>query len=308
MLREGSSGAVQIWLMNGNGPRASMRVGNLPASSAIVGNGDYDGDGHADLLSRDDSTGGLSMLLLVDGRVVGGGEVVPALSLDWEAAGTGDFDLDGRDDVLLRNLRKGHLEVWLMNGPEVLQQIALRGGLSKGWQLAAVADFDADGDADLLWYHAAKGRAAVSLLDPDLRIRKNLKLFKNKSKDDADVVAAGDADGDALPDVVVRERATGALQIWFTSLKKGKPKAQNASSLGHAAFLAEGGLAGFEVQAGGDFDGDDRMDLVLRNQTSGDLRVWYLDDDVVGDEVRVTDPGASWVFEGVGSESPSTHR
>jgi hypothetical protein len=156
LLREGSTGNVRIWLMKANGLGSSLRVSQVPTSSAIVGNGDYDGDGHADLLSRDDATGALSMLLLVDGNVVGGGQVASGLPLDWEVAGSGDFDVDGRDDVLLRNGSTGELALWLMNGPEVRQQVPLRGGLSAGWEVVAVADFDANGGADLLSYNGSK--------------------------------------------------------------------------------------------------------------------------------------------------------
>ena len=126
------------------------------------------------------------------------------------------------------------------------------------------------------------------------------------------MVATGDTDGNGLPDVVVRTRDTGRLRIWFTELDKGKPRGPSARSLDHEAFVPRGsqgdGLAGFEVQGGGDFDGDDRMDLVVRDANAGDLRVWFLDEATVADEVKLTDPGSNWVFEGVGAESPSTHR
>ena len=51
-----------------------------------------------------------------------------------------------------------------------------------------------------------------------------------------------------------------------------------------------------------------RMGLLVRDAIVGDLRVWFLDRATVTSEVRLTDPGAQWVFEGVGAESPSTHR
>jgi len=308
LLREGSSGSVMLWTMDADGPNGALRSGSVAASSAIVGNGDYDGDGHADLLSRDDATGALAMQLLVSGTLVGGGRLPAPTSPEWEVAGSGDFDADGRDDVLLRNARRGQLEIWFMNGPEILKRAPLRDPNSRDWQVAGVADFDGDRLADILWYHAGKKRAEVSLIDSRPAIRKNLTLFR--SDPDSDVVATGDADGNGLPDVVIRSRATGMLQIRFTELSKGKPRADAGRILDHAAFPAggDGSLAGYEVQAGGDYDGDEQIDLVMRNTTSGDLRVWYLDDATVVDEVRLTDPGTNWVFEGVGAESPSTHR
>jgi FG-GAP-like repeat len=308
LLREGASGNIHVWTMDENGPSASMRVGVLPTTSAIAGNGDYDGDGHADLLSRDDTTTAVNVHLLVDGAVVGGGQVVPALDPAWELAGSGDFDGNGRDDILLRNPRARRLEIWFMNGPEIESRTRLLDPYSTTWQVAGVADFSGDRRADILWYSSLKKRATVSLLDASFRISRQPRLFK--SLPNGDVVATGDTDGNGLPDVVTRTRDTGRMQIWLTGLAKGKPKAVRVRSLNHEAFLPSGsdGLAGFEVQGGGDFDGDDRMDLVVRDAKAGDLRVWFLDEATVSDEVRLTDPGSNWVFEGVGAESPSTHR
>jgi hypothetical protein len=310
LLREGGSGSMLVWTMDEGGPRRSVRVGALPPTSAIAGNGDYDGDGHADLLTRDDTTTAVSIQLLVDGAVVGGGQVVPSLTPDWALVGSGDFDGDGRDDVLLRNPGAKRLEIWFMNGPEIASRTLLRDPFNEKWQVAGVADFSGDQRADILWYSTIKKKARISVIDSRLRIRKSSKLFKSTPM--SDVVATGDADGNGLPDVVVRTRDTGQLRIWFTGLKNGVPKAQTALALDHEAFVPAGsqgdGLAGFEVQGGGDFNGDDRMDLVVRDSKSSDLRVWFLDEATVESELKLTDPGTNWVFEGVGAESPLTHR
>ncbi len=310
LLREGSSGSMVVWYMAGDGPSNSVGIGALPTSTAIAGNGDYDGDGHADLLTRDDTTTGVSMQLLVDGAVVGGGLVMPALSPDWELVGSGDFDANGRDDILLRNPAARRLEIWCMNGPEIVTRALLHNPHSSSWQAAGVADFDGDQRADILWYNTLKQQARVSLLDARLRIRTTVTLFQSTPL--GDVVATGDADGNGLVDVVVRTRDTGHLRVWFTQLEKSRPHAATSLALEHEAFLPSagqgGGLAGFEVQGGGDFDGDHRMDLLLRDTNAGDLRVWFLDRATVSGEVRLTDPGPHWVFEAVGAESPSTHR
>ena len=309
LLREGGSGAMRIWTMGENGASSSLGAGALPIQSAIAGNGDYDGDGHADLLSRDDNTHAVDMRLMVDGAVVGGGQVVPSLDPAWELAGSGDFDGNGRDDILLRNLGGRRLEIWFMNGPEVVSRTQLKDPYNEKWQVVGVADFTGDQRADILWYSSIKQKAKVSLVNGQGGISKNVRLFK--STPGGDVVATGDADGNGLPDVVVRTRDSGQLRIWFTQLRQGgKPRADVAREIQHQSTAGgQGdGMADYEVQGGGDFDGDDRMDLLVRDSKAGDLRVWYLDEATVEGEVKLTDPGANWVFEGVGAESPSTHR
>ena len=264
-----------LWTMGANGPTGSLRAGAVAPSSAIVGNGDYDGDGNADLLSRDDATGALAMQLLVKGAVVGGGQLPAPASPDWEVAASADFNGDGRADVLLRNVRRGQLEIWFMNGPEILKRASLRASDSPNWQVVGAADFDRDGLADILWYNAGKKRAEVSLLNSSGGVRKGVTLFK--SAPGVDVVATGDTDGNGLPDVVLRDRATGMLQVQLTQLDKGQLRADSARNLDSGALSVSGGgsLAGFEVQSGGDYDGNGSLDLVLRNTTTGDLRVWY---------------------------------
>ena len=309
LMREGASGNVMLWMMDSGGPNSAVRMGAVPASSAIVGNGDYNGDGHADLLSRDDATGTLAMQLLVNGAVVGGGQLPAPASPAWEVAGSGDFDADGRDDVLLRSPSEGRLEICFMNGPVIQRRAALRDPFeAAGWQVAGVADFNGDRLADILWYHPGKKRAKVSLIDASGAIRTNVRLFKSDAGDD--IVAVGNADSNGLPDVVLRSRATGMLQVRFTGLAKGKPRARGARVLNNAAFPAngDGSLANYEVQGAGDYDGDKQIDLVVRDTTSNDLRVWFVEEATVVDEVRLSDPGANWVFESVGEESPSTHR
>jgi hypothetical protein len=298
-----------LWMMGAGGPIGATRLGSVPTSSAIVGNGDYDGDGHADLLSRDDATGALTLQLLVNGAVVGGGELPAPASPLWEVVGSGDFDVDGRADVLLRNANERRLEIWVLNGPAIQKRAPLRDPFyGAGWQVAGVADFNGDRVADILWYNADKRRARVSLVTSRGAIRKNVRLFK--SDPGADIVAIGDADGNGLPDVVVRSRASGMLQIRCTQLAKGRLRARSARVLDNAAFPSggDGSLVGFEVQGAGDYDGDKQMDLVVRNTASNELRVWYVENATVVGEVQVSDPGETWVFEGVGAESPSTHR
>jgi hypothetical protein len=296
--------------MGGEGPKGAARVDELPMSSAILGNGDYDGDGHADLLTRDDATTAVSVQLLVDGAVVGGGQLAASLSADWQVAGSGDFDRNGRDDVFLRNPSTRRIEIWFMNGPRIVSRTNLSDPLSTAWQVAGVADFSDDKIADMLWYNPTTNTAQVTTFGSWLQIDKNVELFRGTSP--GDVVAIGDSDGNRLPDVVVRARDTGQLRIWYTQLDWSGPRARTSLVLDASDFLSGGdqgaSLAGFEVQAGGDFDGDHRLDLVLRDADSGDLRLWLVDAAAVEGEVQLTDPGTGWVFEGVGAESPSTHR
>jgi hypothetical protein len=83
--------------------------------------GDFNGDGHADVLWFNASTGQLSEWLL-DGQ--GNVSATHSLSMtcgsgcypQWQVVGVGDFNGDGHADVLWFNASTGQLSEWLLDG------------------------------------------------------------------------------------------------------------------------------------------------------------------------------------------------
>ena len=91
---------------------------------SIVNTGDFDGDGHGDVLWREGTSGVVVMHRLVDGylqsaTVLGG-------NLEWSVSGTLDADSDGKSDVYWRNLA-GIVVRHLMDGGSV-RNSAIVGG------------------------------------------------------------------------------------------------------------------------------------------------------------------------------------
>ena len=82
----------------------------------IVGRGDFDGDGKADVILRNRSTG-QDIGWLMNGLTVSNSAFMPTIAdTNWEIKGIGDFDGDGKADVILRNKSTGQDIGWLMNG------------------------------------------------------------------------------------------------------------------------------------------------------------------------------------------------
>jgi hypothetical protein len=88
--------------------------------------GDFNGDGKADILWRQASTGTTTIWLMNGGSFTAvGGWVV---SKDLVIQGVGDFNGDGKVDILWRQTSTGTTSIWLMNGGTRLATVG-------GWTL-----------------------------------------------------------------------------------------------------------------------------------------------------------------------------
>jgi hypothetical protein len=92
---------------------------------SIVGVGDFNGDGKADIVWHNSATGETQIWLMngarVSSRATVLGETGKALlvGLPWSIVGAGDFNGDGKDDIAWHNSATGETQIWLMNGSQV---------------------------------------------------------------------------------------------------------------------------------------------------------------------------------------------
>ena len=155
-----AAGQTNIWFMNGNqrvagpaispqmGAYYSLGAGTTPLGQLVAGAGDFNGDGHMDIMWRNAVNGKTTVWLMngtgtgtptkladlsntaVEGDLRGSGKTVNTRGVvvtagvftrtaGWHVKGVGDFDGDGKDDVLWRYLGTGHTLVWKMNGRTV---------------------------------------------------------------------------------------------------------------------------------------------------------------------------------------------
>jgi YD repeat-containing protein len=148
--------ALSDWLGTSTGgftDNAANSLQGVGTDWKIVGTGDFNGDGRADILWRNND-GRLSDWL---GTTTGGfsdnysntGQGVP---VDWKVAGTGDFNGDGRADILWRN-DNGAFSDWLgqANGGFVVNDANAWNNVPINWQVAGTGKFDSDGRSDIVW-------------------------------------------------------------------------------------------------------------------------------------------------------------
>jgi hypothetical protein len=240
-----------------------IRFVSAPAPTPTVDlRADLDGNGRADALAVNASTGALSAsLLLADGtrRWVTIGTPRDAA---MRPVGFGDVDADGRADVLWRNASTGTQEIWRMRG--LTYSVIPLPGSAPRYRVAAFRDFSGDGRADALYHDRATGRSIVWVLTASGFMSS---LAVDPAPVGTQLVAVGDVDGDRSPDFVWRNTTTRRLDAWL--LRGVVPRA--VVSLGIAAASATvGGV--------GDFDGNGIDDLAwLRTTSTGTaIDVWFL--------------------------------
>jgi len=143
-------------------PTPQFQAGLDPLSIAV---GDFDGDGHADILWRNTSNGQLVIWFIEGTARVASGAAGAVNPNAWEIAGIGDFDglastPTSTADILWRNTN-GQVVIWLMDGSTRIGQ-GSPGGVGQVWQIAGAGDFDGDNHSDILWRNQSASGLVVA--------------------------------------------------------------------------------------------------------------------------------------------------
>ena len=125
-----ASGEVAEWQMNGSTIIGSsdLNSGGVAvaptANWSVAGVGDFNADGNADLLWRDNSSGALVEWLMNGSSIIGSGSVTLSgtpVNPDpgWHVVEIGDFNGDARADILWRH-DNGAIAEWFMKGTAIV--------------------------------------------------------------------------------------------------------------------------------------------------------------------------------------------
>src|SRR5204862_245063 len=120
-----SSGGVAIsMMMNATSiPGATIIHNTVIQNSAvpgwsIAGVGDFNGDGHSDILWTT-ASGGVAIWIMNGATIIGNTVIQKSAVPGWSIAGVDDFNGDGRSDILWTTA-SGGVAIWFMNGGSIV--------------------------------------------------------------------------------------------------------------------------------------------------------------------------------------------
>jgi kumamolisin len=274
------------------GPGYDLATGvGVPNMAAIIGTvttpmaapthpgaKDFNGDGYADLVLENSSTGERSIWLLKNG-VPSSRINLPTIPVAWHIAGVGDFNGDGYADLVWENSSTGERSIWfLKNG--VLSSIVNLPTIPVEWCIAGAGDFNGDGSAGLVLENSSTGEHSIWLLKngvPSSNI--NLPTIPVEWH----IAGVGDFNGDGYADLVWENSSTGEHSIWF--LKNGVL----SSTVNLPTIPVEWHIAG-----AGDFNGDGYADLVWENSSTGERAIWFLKNGVPASNINLPTIPVEW--------------
>jgi hypothetical protein len=244
---------------NGASVSDSQGVGTIVNDDTIVPSGltstlhDFNGDGKADLLWRNDS-GAVATWDMNDRSY--NGFAFATVSNDWHIAGTGDFNGDGKADILWRN-DSGAVATWDMNDRSY-NGFAFA-TVSNDWHIAGTGDFNGDGMSDILWRNDSGAVATWNMND-----RSSAGAAIGNASNDWHIAGTGDFNGDGKTDILWRND-NGAVATWDMN---------DRSSAGAVIGTATND---WHIAGTGDFNGDGKADILWRND-SGAVATWDMND------------------------------
>jgi hypothetical protein len=178
----------------------------------IVGTGDFNNDGKADILWQHDTTG-TNIVWFMNGTTFSSYQyVLNAGDLNWKIAGTGDFNNDGKVDILWRHATSGANAVWFMNGA-TYSSYAYLPAADLNWKVVGTGDFNLDGKVDILWQHATTGANAVWYMNGATYM--SYEFLLNAGDLNWKIVGTGDFNNDGKVDILWRHASTGANIVWY---------------------------------------------------------------------------------------------
>jgi uncharacterized protein YktB (UPF0637 family) len=236
-------------------------------SYTSFGVADWDGDGHQDIVARENASGNLWLYPGESKRGYSSAQRVQ-IGNGWGGytpLGVADWDGDGHQDIVARENTSGN--VWLYPGEgkrgySSAQRVQIGNGWN-GYTVFGLTDWDRDGHQDIvarenatgnLWLYPGEGKRGYSNA-PRVQIGNGWSGYT--------AFGLVDWDHDGHQDIVTRENASGNVWLYPGESKRGYSTAPRVQ-IGN-------GWCGYTPFGLADWDHDGHQDIVTRQDAGGNL-------------------------------------
>lgn len=204
--------------------------------------------------------------------------------------------LKGRDGFVLHNATTGELQYWPVRwGSPYPVSLAVRtkivpfdavadGGDALAptpWAPVGANDFNRDGELDVLFRNATTGELSLWYMVGASRIARAT-IDADQDGGDARALApwrvagTGDFDADGNIDIVLHDDDTHETHIWYMRGASRLRREVVIDDQGHADVVGPP----WKLVTAGDIDADGHADLFWNNSATGEVAVWFMDDNV----------------------------
>lgn len=208
--------------------------------------------------------GGVAGTITASAAVGGGVQLTLSAMLHAAIGNAGDFNGDGRDDVFWRH-DDGRVTNWLGTASGGFSDNVANAynGVALDWQIVGFGDFNGDNRSDVLWRNT-DGRVTNWLGGANGGITSNAANSLNSVSVDWQIAAIGDFNGDNREDILWRN-VDGRITDWLGT--------QSGGFADNVANAYNSVSTDWRVIGAGDFNGDNRDDILWRN-TDGRITNW----------------------------------
>jgi hypothetical protein len=280
-IAQGLDGVRYFTSQGGTNPGGPLEWKDMSVSRAPADLKAFNGDGYADLVWENSSTGERAIWFLKNG-VVSGKIGLPTVPAEWHIAGVGDFNGDGNAGLVWENSSTGQRGIWFLKNGAVSSSIFLP-TVPVQWHIVGVGNFKGDGTADLVWENSSTGERTIWFLKNGVV---SGKIDLPTVPVEWHIGGVGDFNGDGNDDLVWENTRTGQHGIWF--FKDGV----HSSSMDLPTVPVQWHIAG-----AGDFSGNGNAGLVWQNVSSGERGIWLMKNGVLTKSISLPMVPLTWRIE-----------